>query len=161
MAWERADSRVLCYEFGPASPRLGAPMHRDLKKLLHAAHGESEFVVALFLDVHGFSSFTRMAESSEAAVFLRSVYITILDTYFPNADFFKLTGDGMLIITEHARERRCCRERYDGNSSWARGSLPESLCERSGLDQLPDTREPWYRHSARGGNKVDLWPQDS
>jgi len=73
-------------------------MHRELKDLLHDATGVSGFVVSLFLDVRGFSSFARMAESSEAAVFLRRAYITILDDYFPDADFFKPTGDGLLIV---------------------------------------------------------------
>lgn len=76
-------------------------MHRDLKKLLHAATGESGFVVAIFLDVRGFSSFARFAESSEAAVFLRRMYTVILDEYFPNAAFFKPTGDGLLIILSY------------------------------------------------------------
>lgn len=75
-------------------------MHRDLKKLLHGAKGESGFVLAQFLDVRGFSSFARMAESSEAAVFLRGFYTQVLDDYYPNATFFKPTGDGLLIIHE-------------------------------------------------------------
>jgi class 3 adenylate cyclase len=42
-----------------------------------------------------------MSESSEAALFLRSVYIRVLDEYFPEATFFKPTGDGLLIILDY------------------------------------------------------------
>jgi class 3 adenylate cyclase len=76
-------------------------MHRELRKLLHDAEGQSGFVVAIFLDVRGFSSFARMTESSETAVFLRSVYLTILEDFFPESDFFKPTGDGLMIIRKH------------------------------------------------------------
>lgn len=58
-------------------------------------------MVVVFLDVRGFSSFAKMAESSEAALFLRSIYIKILDNYFPAATFFKPTGDGLLIILDY------------------------------------------------------------
>lgn len=76
-------------------------MHRLLKDLLQKARGDSQFVLALFLDVRGFSSFARLAESSEAAVFLRSAYNSILDNYFADASFFKPTGDGLLIVQEY------------------------------------------------------------
>jgi class 3 adenylate cyclase len=73
-------------------------MHRELRDRLTRATGESDLVVVVFLDVRGFSSFAGMAESSEAALFLRSAYTQILDEYFPEAAFFKPTGDGLMII---------------------------------------------------------------
>ena len=76
-------------------------MHRELKELLPSAKGESRLVVVVFLDVRGFSSFAKIAESSEAALFLRSMYVKILDNYFPEASFFKPTGDGLLIILDY------------------------------------------------------------
>jgi class 3 adenylate cyclase len=76
-------------------------MHRQLKQLLATAKGESRLVVVVLLDVRGFSSFAKIAESSEAALFLRSIYSKILDDYFPNATFFKPTGDGLLIILDY------------------------------------------------------------
>jgi class 3 adenylate cyclase len=76
-------------------------MHRELKQLLSTARGESHLVVVVFLDVRGFSSFAKIAESSEAALFLRSMYEQILDNYFPNAAFFKPTGDGLMIILDY------------------------------------------------------------
>jgi class 3 adenylate cyclase len=76
-------------------------MHRELKKLLAHAKGESHLVVVVFLDIRGFSSFAKIAESSEAALFLRSIYVKILDEYFPAASFFKPTGDGLLIVLDY------------------------------------------------------------
>lgn len=73
-------------------------MHRELRAYLTDAEGESDLVVVVFLDVRGFSSFAGMAESSEAALFLRRMYIRVLDDYFPDAAFFKPTGDGLMII---------------------------------------------------------------
>jgi class 3 adenylate cyclase len=79
-------------------------MHKDLRELLHSAEGRSRHVVVIFLDVRGFSSFAKIAESSDAAEFLRSVYTQILDDYFPEPEFFKLTGDGMLILYRYNRD---------------------------------------------------------
>jgi hypothetical protein len=76
--------------------RLG--MHTTTRKLLPKARGVAGFGVALNLDVRGFSSFAKLAESSEAAMFLRCTYMRLLDNYFGEADFFKLTGDGMLVV---------------------------------------------------------------
>ncbi len=76
-------------------------MHKELKNLLPRARGESRLVVVVFLDVRGFSSFAKIAESSEAALFLRSIYVKILDNYFPDASFFKPTGDGLLIVLDY------------------------------------------------------------
>lgn len=76
-------------------------MHRDLKALLPHARGESHFVIAVFLDVRGFSSFAKFAESVEAAVFLRSVYLRILEEYYPEPSFFKPTGDGLMVILDY------------------------------------------------------------
>lgn len=75
-------------------------MHRQVRENLAKASGQSDLVVAVFLDVRGFSSFARMAESSEAALFLRSMYSTILDE-FPDTAFFKLTGDGLMLILHY------------------------------------------------------------
>jgi class 3 adenylate cyclase len=76
-------------------------MHRMLRQLLSHARGESRLAVVVFVDVRGFSSFARLAESSEAALFLRSAYVQILDEYFPEASFFKPTGDGLLIVLDY------------------------------------------------------------
>lgn len=79
-------------------------MHRELRDHLRKAKGDSGFVIALFLDVRGFSDFAEVAESSQAAIYLRKVYLSILDNYFPDAAFFKPTGDGLLIIQDYDEE---------------------------------------------------------
>jgi hypothetical protein len=45
-----------------------------------------------------------MAESTDTAVFLKSAYTTIIDTFFSDADFFKPTGDGLLILKGYDSE---------------------------------------------------------
>jgi class 3 adenylate cyclase len=79
-------------------------MHRDLKELLRVAEGESHRVVVVFLDVRGFSGFAKVAESVDSAEFLKSIYLKILEDYFPDATFFKPTGDGLLILLDYDRE---------------------------------------------------------
>jgi class 3 adenylate cyclase len=68
------------------------------------AKGESQRVVVLLLDVRGFSSFAKIAESSDAAEFLRSAYLKMIGDYFGSAAFYKLTGDGMLVLFRYDRE---------------------------------------------------------
>lgn len=60
--------------------------------------------MVVFLDVRGFSSFAGIAESTDTAEFLKTVYIKILDDYFRDAEFFKPTGDGLLILLDYNRE---------------------------------------------------------
>lgn len=67
------------------------------------AEGFSDLVVVVFLDVRGFSTFAGMAESGEAALFLRRVYLNIVDEYFPDSAFFKPTGDGLVIVRHFDR----------------------------------------------------------
>ena len=71
-------------------------MHRELRNHLRSASGSSEFVIAVNVDIRGFSSF--FSDSSQAAAFLSSAYTRILDNYFPDVSFFKPTGDGLLIV---------------------------------------------------------------
>ncbi len=79
-------------------------MNSEFRKLLHDAEGHSRRVVVVFLDVRGFSSFARIAESTDTAEFLRSIYLKILDEHFKDAEFSKPTGDGLLILLSYDRE---------------------------------------------------------
>lgn len=45
-----------------------------------------------------------MTDSSQSAVYLKSAYTKILDDFFPNASFFKPTGDGLLVVLDHEEE---------------------------------------------------------
>jgi class 3 adenylate cyclase len=79
-------------------------MHREFRKLLTDAEGVTQFVIALNLDVRGFSSFCHKVESPSAAMFIRRVYMTLIDKYFNGAPFFKPTGDGLLVIIPYTRQ---------------------------------------------------------
>jgi class 3 adenylate cyclase len=75
-----------------------AQLHERLRTLLRNAHAESCQVVATFLDIRAFSAFAARSESFDAAIYLRSVYQKVLSSVFPDADFFKPTGDGLLVV---------------------------------------------------------------
>ncbi len=76
-------------------------MHRQFRELLTEAQGVSEHVIALNLDIRGFSAFSKTVESPDVATFIRHVYMRLLDEYFPNAAFFKPTGDGLLVLISY------------------------------------------------------------
>ena len=75
-------------------------LHDRLETLLPTARADNCQVVATFLDVRGFSSYAEIGDTSNVAVYLRSVYTTILREFFSDRSFFKPTGDGLLLIHE-------------------------------------------------------------
>lgn len=76
-----------------------AQLHERLRGLLPDARAESCQVVATFLDIRSFSAFATRSESFDAAIYLRSVYQQVLSSnVFADVDFFKPTGDGLLLI---------------------------------------------------------------
>jgi class 3 adenylate cyclase len=79
-------------------------MHREFRELLEKATGASELVVAVNVDIRGFSSFSKTVDSLQAALFIKRVYMKLIDEYFSNRSFFKPTGDGLLIIMPHNEE---------------------------------------------------------
>ncbi len=79
-------------------------MHRMLRKLLEDARGISEFVIAINLDIRGFSRFSQKVESPDSAMFIKRVYIKLIDKYFVNASYFKPTGDGLLLIIPYTEK---------------------------------------------------------
>lgn len=78
--------------------KTGVQPHVQLRKLLGNAKGEPEFVIAAVLDIRGFSSFAMKVDSVQAAAYLRRAYMRIIDRYLPGSRFYKLTGDGMLVV---------------------------------------------------------------
>ena len=76
-------------------------MHRDFKQLLEDATGYSDQIIAIFIDIRGFSAFSRNTDSANVATFVRHVYRKIINEYFPDATFFKSTGDGLLIVVSY------------------------------------------------------------
>ncbi len=73
-------------------------MHRSIRKLLPAAVGESQLVIAANVDVRGFTRFSETQDSVLALLYIRKIYERILSDYFKDAAFFKLTGDGLLLV---------------------------------------------------------------
>jgi class 3 adenylate cyclase len=73
-------------------------MHREFRTLLDDAKGFSEPVIAVFIDVRGFSAFSQEMESPDTAMYIKRVYIRLIDEYFPGASFYKPTGDGLMVI---------------------------------------------------------------
>ncbi len=77
-------------------------MGTELRKLLDDAKGTTEHVIAIVLDIRGFTPFCKeIGESLDIANFLKRVYIRIIDEYFPKAAFYKPTGDGLLIVVRY------------------------------------------------------------
>lgn len=78
-------------------------MHKQIRERLNDAEGESEFVIAVDLDIRGFSAFSMRVDAVEAAQYLKSVYLKLLDDYFEGARFFKLTGDGLMLTFRYSQ----------------------------------------------------------
>jgi class 3 adenylate cyclase len=72
-------------------------MHKLFRNYLEDAEGNSEFVIVVNLDIRGFSAFSQKVESPDSAMFIKRVYMRLIDEYFSFASYFKSTGDGLLI----------------------------------------------------------------
>jgi hypothetical protein len=68
---------------------MSEQLHERLRELLGSAHAESCQVVATFIDIRGFSTFSAQGESFDSALYLRSVFTTILSSHFDDTAFFK------------------------------------------------------------------------
>ena len=73
-------------------------LHERFRELLGSARAESCQVIATFLDIRGFSTFSAQGESFDTALYLGSAFSIVLSVHFPDATFFKSTGDGLLLI---------------------------------------------------------------
>jgi len=72
-------------------------MHRVFRKALDTASGEERSIIAVIIDIRGFSPFSKKQDSYDIAMFLKRVYVNIIDSYFKFASFYKSTGDGLLL----------------------------------------------------------------
>jgi len=79
-------------------------MHRDFRKLLEKASGSSEFVIAVNVDVRNFSAFSKKVDSIAVSMYIKRLYIKLIDDYFSNASFYKPTGDGLLIVIPYSED---------------------------------------------------------
>jgi class 3 adenylate cyclase len=75
-----------------------------LRDQLVRAQGRSEFVVVVFVDVRGFSRFSKVTESPDSAMFIKRFYSKLLEEYFPEACFCRPTGDGLMMIFRYDEE---------------------------------------------------------
>lgn len=73
-------------------------MHKEFRKLLDDAFGTSEHILAIVVDIRGFSSFCQKNESFDVADYIRHIYKKMIDNFFANATYYKPTGDGLLVI---------------------------------------------------------------
>ncbi len=73
-------------------------MHRIFRKALDDAAGVAESIIVVMTDVRDFSRFSEGCDSVEVAMFIRWVYIRLIEDYFPFASFYKSTGDGLLLV---------------------------------------------------------------
>lgn len=79
-------------------------MAEATKKFLDSlsnAEGTSELVIAVFVDLRGFSDFSKREESPNVALFIKRFFLKIISDYFPSAEFVKPTGDGLLLIFKY------------------------------------------------------------
>jgi len=64
----------------------------SLRDQLAEAQGKSEFVIVVVADVRGFSVFSKRHESTDIAMFIKRFYMRLMDDYFSEANFLKVTG---------------------------------------------------------------------
>jgi len=78
-------------------------MYKNLKDQLMKAEAESRFIIAINIDIRGFTDFCRRSNTSEVALFIQTIYLKIINEYFPDLEFCKPTGDGMLIVMPYKK----------------------------------------------------------
>jgi len=86
-------------------------VHRDFSALLVESTGDSEIVVVANVDIRGFSKFSESVESVEAALYIRRIYLHLIEHYFDDATFFKPTGDGLLVVWSVPQEETELKKR--------------------------------------------------
>jgi class 3 adenylate cyclase len=75
----------------------GGTVKQHFTEALENAQGRSEFVIVAVIDIRGFSRFSTRHESPDIAMFIKRFYLRLIKDYFPNANFVKPTGDGLLM----------------------------------------------------------------
>jgi len=73
----------------------------EFKELLKDATGETQLIIAVNVDIRGFSPFSNLRDSFEVALFIKRVYTRLIDQYFTDAAFIKPTGDGLLVVIHY------------------------------------------------------------
>jgi hypothetical protein len=76
-------------------------MSQSLKliKQLEKACGQTQHVVALIFDIRGFTNFCKNeGDPVNISNFIKRIYIKTIQEDFPDATYYKPTGDGLLVI---------------------------------------------------------------
>ena len=79
-------------------------MHQEFRELLKTATGVSEHIIAVLIDIRGFTPFSKKVDSVDTAIYIKKVYEKLIDEYFSHASFFKPLGDGLLITIPYTEE---------------------------------------------------------
>lgn len=79
-------------------------MYKNLKEQLLKSNAESQFVIAVNVDIRGFTDFCRRSKDAEVSLFLQTIYLRITSEYFPTVEFCKPTGDGLMIVIPYQKE---------------------------------------------------------
>lgn len=79
-------------------------MERSFAEALVDADGRSEFVIVVVADIRGFSDFSTRNESPNIAMFIKRFYLQLIEKYFPDANFVKPTGDGLLMTFRYSEK---------------------------------------------------------
>src|SRR6187402_132765 len=112
-------------------------MHKKLPELLQKAQGRSEFVIAVFADIRGFSAFSTVNESPNIAMFIKRFYLQMLNRFFTKSNFAKTTGDGMLMTFPYSEETLQDQSDYVINSIIeCLGAFP-TICENDPMINFP------------------------
>jgi len=112
-------------------------MHRNLRKLLEIAEGVSEFIIAVNVDIRGFSEFSKQVESPDAAMYVKRVYIRLVDDYLTGASFFKPTGDGLLLTFPYNENNLKEVVRSTINKSWKVINNFGKICKNDPMINFP------------------------
>jgi class 3 adenylate cyclase len=79
-------------------------MHKQFRELLENATGISQHIIAVVLDIRGFTPFCQTVDSLDVATYVKKVYMKVIDNYFSNASFYKPTGDGLLVVIPYNQQ---------------------------------------------------------
>jgi hypothetical protein len=79
-------------------------MVRNFREDLDSAIGVSEFVLALNLDIRGFTNWSLEVDSAQTALYVKKVYAKLIDRYFADAAMVKPTGDGLFVVESFDEE---------------------------------------------------------
>ncbi len=74
----------------------------EFRRKLEAAEGVSRQVIIVFADIRDFSRFSRDNDATDVGIYISRIYLQLMGM-FPSADFYKATGDGLMIIVPHDR----------------------------------------------------------